>query len=360
MIVRDESEVIVRCLEAVKPYIDSYAIVDTGSEDDTIQKILETMDGIPGEVVERPWEGMAKSRNSALDIARKRECEYLLMLDADDVWTPEDSFEWPELTEEAYHVKLRMGPSTWVRPALMKSSAPWHYVGVAHEHLEGAALVNERLEGVIIEARPDGHRRKTEGRTKYDRIIALLEEDLAKNPNNNRNMFYLAQSYRDAERYGQAIVWYRKRIEARGWDEEVWFSYYQIAEMMVRLDYPVLEVCKAYEAAYEDRPARAEPMADAARYARQHRRAARGFMYASAVVDLPPTQDKLFVDEQVQWKVLDEIAVCALKIGRIDVAIEANMRLLKMDDIPDVARARIEANLQAAAKAAQRALDSTG
>ncbi len=360
MIVRDESEVIVRCLEAVKPYIDSYAIVDTGSDDDTIQKIMEAMKGVPGEVVERPWEGMSKSRNEALERARKQDCDYILMLDADDVWTPDDAFAWPELTEDAYEVTLKMGATTWVRPALMRSSAPWSYVGVAHEHLEGGALVNTRLTGAVIDARPDGHRRQTEGREKYNRIAAILEEDLAKNPENNRNMFYLAQSYRDAERYEKAIIWYRKRINGRGWDEEVWYSYFQIAVLMARLEYPVEDVCKAFETAYEDRPARAEPMAEGARYARQHWRAARGFMYAAAAVNLPPTQDKLFVDSGVAWRALDEMAVCAYKIGRLDVAIQINMRLLKMDDIPDVARARIEANLQAAAKAGQEALAAAG
>jgi glycosyltransferase involved in cell wall biosynthesis len=360
MIVRNESEVIVRCLEAVKPYVDSFAIVDTGSDDDTIQKTLETMKGVPGEVIERPWEGMSKSRNAALERARKRGCDYILMLDADDVWTPEEGFAWPDLTEDAYEVTFKMGTTTWVRPALMRSDAPWRYVGVAHEHLEGGALVNSRITGAFIDARPDGHRRKTEGKAKYNRIAAILEEDLAKNPENNRNMFYLAQSYRDAERYEEAIIWYRKRINGRGWAEEVWYSYFQIAVLMARLEYPVEDVCKAFEAAYEDRPARAEPMAEGARYARQHWRAARGFMYAAAAVDLPPTQDKLFVDEGVAWRALDEMAVCAHKIGRLDVAIETNMRLLQREDLPDAARARIESNLQAAAKAGQYALDQVG
>ena len=39
MIVKNESAIIERCLNAVYPFIDEYCIVDTGSTDDTIDKI---------------------------------------------------------------------------------------------------------------------------------------------------------------------------------------------------------------------------------------------------------------------------------------------------------------------------------
>jgi hypothetical protein len=34
-------------------------------------------------------------------------------------------------------------------------------------------------------------------------------------------MFYLAQSYKDTRRFEEAIEWYKKRIDASGWYEEV-------------------------------------------------------------------------------------------------------------------------------------------
>ena len=41
MIVKNESNIIERLLHSVLPIIDSYCICDTGSTDDTIQKITE-------------------------------------------------------------------------------------------------------------------------------------------------------------------------------------------------------------------------------------------------------------------------------------------------------------------------------
>ena len=55
MIVRDEAAVIERCLASVRPYIDSWVIVDTGSLDDTPARIVSTMAGVPGELHHRAW-----------------------------------------------------------------------------------------------------------------------------------------------------------------------------------------------------------------------------------------------------------------------------------------------------------------
>lgn len=57
MIVKNESHIIRRCMTNVAPLIDYFAIVDTGSTDDTISIIMSEMQkrGIPGEVAEMPW-----------------------------------------------------------------------------------------------------------------------------------------------------------------------------------------------------------------------------------------------------------------------------------------------------------------
>ena len=57
MIVKDEAGNIKECLSKVAPYIHYWVIVDTGSKDNTIEVINQTMEefGIPGEIHERPW-----------------------------------------------------------------------------------------------------------------------------------------------------------------------------------------------------------------------------------------------------------------------------------------------------------------
>ena len=56
MIVKDEEDTIKKCLSSVAPYISHWVIVDTGSSDNTLNVIRETMGelGIPGELHEGP------------------------------------------------------------------------------------------------------------------------------------------------------------------------------------------------------------------------------------------------------------------------------------------------------------------
>ena len=70
MIIKNEAPVIRRCLDSVKPFIDSWVIVDTGSSDDTQQIVRDTMAGLPGELHERPWKNFGHNRNEALELAR--------------------------------------------------------------------------------------------------------------------------------------------------------------------------------------------------------------------------------------------------------------------------------------------------
>jgi len=50
----------------------------------------------------------------------------------------------------------------------------------------------------------------------FERDIALLEAALQRETDNTRYMFYLAQSYREAGRPLDAVVWYEKRAAAGG------------------------------------------------------------------------------------------------------------------------------------------------
>jgi tetratricopeptide (TPR) repeat protein len=63
---------------------------------------------------------------------------------------------------------------------------------------------------------------------KFERDIRLLLDGIKEEPNNVRYYFYLANSYHDSGRFGEAINVYKKRIELDGWREEVWYSYYRI------------------------------------------------------------------------------------------------------------------------------------
>ena len=70
MIVKNEAAVIARCLASVRPIIDYWVIVDTGSTDGTQDAIRAFLADLPGELHERPWRDFAHNRTEALDLAR--------------------------------------------------------------------------------------------------------------------------------------------------------------------------------------------------------------------------------------------------------------------------------------------------
>src|SRR5215469_7757007 len=96
MIVKDEAPVIARCLASVRPIIDYWVIVDTGSTDGTQDAIRTAMADLPGELEERPWRDYAHNRSEALELAQSYG-DYVLIMDADDVLEFEPHFKRPAL-----------------------------------------------------------------------------------------------------------------------------------------------------------------------------------------------------------------------------------------------------------------------
>ena len=74
MIVKNESQVIRRCIDSVKDYISYWVIVDTGSTDGTQDLIKEIMAeyNIPGELHERPWVDFGHNRTENLRYAKDK------------------------------------------------------------------------------------------------------------------------------------------------------------------------------------------------------------------------------------------------------------------------------------------------
>ena len=84
MIVKNEAEIIERCLTSIVKHIDYWVIVDTGSTDGTQHIIKDFMKEhkIPGELIERPWVNFSHNRSEALELAENK-ADYIFLCDAD-------------------------------------------------------------------------------------------------------------------------------------------------------------------------------------------------------------------------------------------------------------------------------------
>lgn len=158
-------------------------------------------------------------------------------------------------------------------------------------------------------------------------------------------VFSLAHSYFELGDFANARTWYARRVEMGGWDQEVFFAMYRVAESMAQLGEPWPSVQDAYLRSWEFRQTRAEPLyAIAFRY-RLDQRYELGHLFAQYAANIPlPESDTLFVYTHLYtWCITDEQAICASHIGEHHEAFTLCRRLLASPDLPDRERPRITA-----------------
>jgi tetratricopeptide (TPR) repeat protein len=347
MIVKNEAHVIERCLASAKPLIDRWCIVDTGSTDGTQDVIRRFMQGVPGSLHERPWKNFAHNRNEAIDLARAEACDYLLFIDADEAFEVPASFAWPALTADVYECTGHYDAMRYARVAMIATRLPWRWHGVIHEYLDCAvARRTESLTAPTILVRHDGARARSADT--YARDIEVLERGLLDEPNNARYVFYLAQSYRDCGRLSESRAIYERRATMGGWDEEVWYSLFQVAVLTERLGEYAEKVSTAYLRAFQTRPSRAESLVELAKFHRLRGEHAQAYLYAKHASEMPRTTDRLFIDEaSYAWRALDEVGISGFYVGTGEArahGASAVKTLLASGALPALERPRIEAN----------------
>lgn len=345
MIVKNESAIIRRCLSSVKPLIDHWLIIDTGSTDNTKQLIEKELAGIPGQLVDRPWVNFGYNRSELTALAKGR-ADYLLLVDADNIVRTSSDFK-KSLDADAYFIRS-VGDVQYDRYLLVRGSLDWQYIGATHEYIYCAERrTDEHLESLWVEHLADGGTRPE----KYQRDLRILSDSLEQDPGNRRTVFYLAQTYRDMGDDSNAIKYYQQRAAMGGWEEEVAYSMYQVGELYGKLDrwsdavYWLLR-------AYETRPTRAEPLHAICAYYRRNRCYRLGYLFAKAAADIPMSSDILFIHRSVyEYMIADELSICAYYVGNHEESARLCEALLRNQRVPNHERSRIKANHAFAANA---------
>jgi glycosyltransferase involved in cell wall biosynthesis len=244
MIVKNESRIILRLLESVVSFIDSYCICDTGSTDNTIEIITHYFleRGIRGKTWTTPFRDFGYNRTLAI-----RACEgmpnadYILLLDADMQLQIQPNITplqlKKQLTDDLYFVFQGNECLYYKNVRIVKNNRGITYWGVTHEFVKtpesGGPFTYGQFDKSVLFINDvgDGGAKSD----KYTRDIALLKQGLVELPNNDRYLFYLANSYRDTGQFELAIETYKRRIAVGGWFEEIWHSHYSIGKCAKQL-----------------------------------------------------------------------------------------------------------------------------
>lgn len=354
MIVKNESHIILECLNSVYKFIDYWVICDTGSTDNTKEIITNFFKekGIPGEIHDHEWKNFGHNRTLAFKAAEGK-ADYAWVIDADDYI--EGELKLPPNTDvDSYALRIKRGTFFWWRNQIFKLDAKWEYKGVLHEYAacEKPQPKIVKLDGNYnICARTMGGARNV-GITpveKYSKDAEILEEAMKEDPTNTRHQFYLAQSYFDSQQWEKSDEAYRKRVEMGGWEEEVFYSLYRIAMIAAITNKTFGEIKEKFLMAWNYRPIRAEPLYQVSKMYRMVNQPRLAHLYACMAKTMPyPIHDILFIDEDIyRWQCDDEIASTSFFMHKYDEGIAACESLLKNPSFPESERPRMEANLQA-------------
>lgn len=360
MIVKNEAAVIERCLRSVRPFVDCWSIVDTGSTDGTQQLITAALRELPGRLHERPWRDFGHNRSEALALARPW-ADYCLVIDADETFEVPPNFTLPSLSADGYYTQHRGSASTvsFDRLQLLKSDAAWRYEGVLHEvAVCDGAYRTASLPGPLCVGHFDGARNQIDAKEKYARDAAVLEQALEREPANARYRYYLARSYRDAGQPEKALENFAKRADMGGWEEEVWHSLHSMGVLSAELGKYHAAVA-AQLRAHQLRPQRAEALCALARLHRTREEHHLAYLFARQAARIARPNDRLFVDDSVyEWRALDELSIAAYWVGEYEESLQTAQALLKNEATPADQRGRIEQNLRFAEKKLARRSES--
>jgi glycosyltransferase involved in cell wall biosynthesis len=356
MIVKNESQVIEKCLASVKPLIDYYVIVDTGSTDNTQEVIKNCLKGIPGELHERPWVNFAHNRNEALAFAKDKG-DYLLLIDADEFVEISEGFSLGKLDKDLYFILVRQLDAGDVkRNGLINNHLNWKWAGVIHEYLHCPDVkTSETLKGIrnICNSHPDkaSGRSKESSSAKYLRDAEVLQKALEDEPTNSRYAYYLGISYAAAERHDLAKKAFEKRIAMASNDvHETFMALYNLGLEQFRLkEYdPALE---SLFAAYAFRPIRAEPLLVIAKIYREKGKLLLSYLIAQHALSHRYPEDELCVEYAAyDYRFLIEFANSALLLGYFNTGLDACAKLLAKPNLPSEYKPMIESNYRYAQK----------
>lgn len=221
MIVKNEEEVIARCLESVADLVDEIIIVDTGSTDRT----KELVGAFTDRIYDFPWiDDFAAARNYAFDQATM---DYCMWLDADDVILPEDRRAFRKvkeaLTEDVNVVMMKYNTGfdeggnvtfSYYRERLIKNHVGMRWVGAVHEVVPAVGKV-------IYHDCAVTHRKLHT--VDPDRNLRIFEGLLAKGEKlDPRQQFYYGRELYYHKRYADAVEVFEGFLDSgMGWTENV-------------------------------------------------------------------------------------------------------------------------------------------
>lgn len=363
MMVKNEHKRIKVSLESVKDTVDCFVILDTGSEDDTMEIIRNYSKEIkkPLHMIRQlfpaPFD-FSKSRNVLLDFADDK-ADYLLLLDCNDELRGGDLL--------LQFIKEYDGPATgyhlcqewWSGVSLdkyynmrfVKSKNNWRFKGAIHEYItceasqKDPSLITKLIGPILFQDRTldDDKSNKRFVRDEeifhgeYMRYLEEYKKDNTVKPD-TRMLFYYGQTCMCLGKHEKAYKLYRERVKQEGFVEEKYHAYFRCGEISKLLDHDPEETIMWYLKAYQYSVKifgfpRVEPLVKLSEYYRDKCWDS-SFLYLRRACETPyPESAILFVDRRVyeytRWSLM---GIVAFYIKQMDIGKQACLRAINYEN----------------------------
>lgn len=343
-IFKNEEHVLPRLLKSILPIVDCIYALDTGSTDNSV-KIVEDFirdNRLTGKVVTDATcteviEGETcfiydRARNKAIDLI-KGKCDFNFWIDADEQAVLPPDFDINKFKNELSNVDSAMSICNYNnlkygRNCFFRNSKPFSWSHPIHELLECSEPIRSMDAPIEILIKSDGATWSVEdSKKKYLKHALVLKWHIDKFGDNAdpRDVFYLAQSYKDAGEVEKALEWYKKRIDMNiGNNEEKFYSQFEIAILKQNKGELPQDVFFEYIKASELDNMRGEATLNAIMILRKVGLFEIEFAIAKYAVERfhnnnPYPNRVLFLDKSTyEYKILDAYKTSCEKLGRID------------------------------------------
>ncbi|MCM3136370.1 glycosyltransferase [Paenibacillus polysaccharolyticus] len=308
MIVKNEETSLARCLDSVKGIADEIIIVDTGSTDRTRQIAAQYTDCI----FDFEWvDDFAAARNFAFDQAS---CEYIMWLDADDVFEPQDRAKLialkqsldPAVDSVTMDYNLSFTPDGKVsyslrRNRLVRRDRQFRWIGAVHEYL--AVAGNLLHSDVAVTHKKD--------KVYTDRNLRIYRKrEQAGEDFSPRDLYYFGNELKDHAFHEEAITYYEKFLDTGlGWVEDRIAACQKIADCEAVLKRPERESAALFRSFAYDLP-RAEVCCRLGGYFADREDYRQAIFWYEQAVHANRPGDPMVVLNEAAWTWMPHLQLC--------------------------------------------------
>ena len=330
MMVVNEADRILVSLDSTKDWVDSYIFYDTGSSDGTQNIIRKWCEDNKREfhMLEGTFVDYSTSRNVLLDYSDEFNNDYNLLMESGDELKNGDELRrfCDNYTGEStgFFVRQLWGGENGVEimyhnVRLIKTKRDWRYKGYVFEHIITPHLEHV-LQSQVLDVTLYQDRRTVSRIHNYiqnKKFCDMLLDEYEHNPHDERNIFYLAQTFASLGNSQFAYKFYEMRSKMTGYKEEIFHSLMRCGDLREDSDGKIDFYKKALAVLHLKR---VEPLLCLVEIYKQRNMWHEAFEHAQEALSLNfPIECRLFTDKQAydykRWHIFYVVTFYYVKNG---------------------------------------------